>query len=172
MLNDAAASNKSIVNDFMPLKGGFIKRGGFGVVFKGMQNALCSHPNKNLCLVKNRINQNIIIIGYIGERISDKRPVALKFMKMANEEDAKREYEMYSYLDAIDKPEIEKLGFCSIYYFGKWNEDYMLMAMSLLTDGDLDDKAREGFLDDSVENQAINSLILFRNFVSVHIYQL
>lgn len=91
-------------------------------------------------------------------------------MKMANEEDAKREYEMYSYLDAIDKPEIEKLGFCSIYYFGKWNEEYMLMAMTLLTDGDLYDKAREGFLDDSVENQAINSLILFRNFVSFLVF--
>lgn len=86
---------------------------------------------------------------------------------MANEQDAKREYEMYSYLDAIDKPEIEKFGFCSIYYFGKWNEGYMLMAMSLLTDGDLEDKAKLGFFEDSVENQAINSLILFRNFVSV-----
>lgn len=168
MLNVAAASNKPIVNNFKPLKGGFIKSGGFGVVFKGMR-----HPNNNLCLVINRINQKKKkIIGYIGVRISDKRPVALKFMKMANEQDAKKEYEMYSYLDAIDKPEIEKLGFCSIYYFGKWNEDYMLMAMSLLTDGDLDDKASEGYLDDSVGNQAINSLILFRNFVSVYIYYL
>lgn len=91
-------------------------------------------------------------------------------MKMAHEQYAKREYEMYTYLDAIDKPEIENLGFCSIYYFGKWNDDYMLMAMTLLTDGDLDDKAEEGFFKDSIENQAINSLILFRNFVSMHLF--
>lgn len=39
MLNDLAASNKPIVNDFKPLEGGFIKNGSFGVVYKGMQYA-------------------------------------------------------------------------------------------------------------------------------------
>lgn len=49
-----AASNKAIVNDFKPLKDGFIKRGGFGVVFKGMQYV--ANPITNYIWQTIRIN--------------------------------------------------------------------------------------------------------------------
>lgn len=45
--------------------------------------------------------------------------------------EAKREYKIYSYLNAINNTDIERLGIPSVYYFGKWN-DYILMATTLL----------------------------------------
>lgn len=45
--------------------------------------------------------------------------------------EAEKEYEIYSYLNAINRTEIERMGIPSVYYFGEW-DDYILIATTLL----------------------------------------
>lgn len=55
----------------------------------------------------------------------------MKFTSSEGKREAKREYEIYSYLDAINNTAIERHGIPSVYYFGEW-DDYILMAITLL----------------------------------------
>lgn len=45
---------------------------------------------------------------------------------------SRREYEIYTYLNAIDDPNIEIYGIPTIYYYGTWNNEYTMMAKTLL----------------------------------------
>lgn len=47
--------------------------------------------------------------------------VAMKFSSFWATENTENEYEMYTYLDAINNPNVEAYGIPSIYYYGKWN---------------------------------------------------
>lgn len=84
--------------------------------------------------------------------------VALKFVPKVNISFTNREIQIYSYLDAIDNPDVEKYGIPNVYYYGKWGT-YMLTVFSLF-DYDLMNVAEH------FPNHSINSLILFRDFVS------
>lgn len=103
-----------------------------------------------------------------GERYWDNRPVALKFVKLSEKEHSDAEFAMYTYLNAIDNDDIERFGLPSIYYYKVFDQcdvGYTLMAITLLTGGDLYKRMQTGLFDDTFEHQTINSLILFRNFV-------
>ncbi|XP_031622978.1 uncharacterized protein LOC116340563 [Contarinia nasturtii] len=68
---------------------------------------------------------------YKGTLRPNGREVAMKFTSSEGKLEARREYEIYSYLDAINNTAIESKGIPSVYYFGEW-EDYTLMAITLL----------------------------------------
>lgn len=53
-------------------------------------------------------------------RLEDDKPVAIKFINKINRVQAKREYQMYSYLYAIDNATVEQYGVPSLYYYGEW----------------------------------------------------
>lgn len=54
----------------------------------------------------------------------------MKFTPSMFKLQATREYEMYTYLNAINDTRIEKYGIPSVHYFGVW-DDYILMAITL-----------------------------------------
>lgn len=94
----------------------------------------------------------------------------MKFSAIEHQNESDREYEMYSYLSAIDNETVERFGLCNIYYYGdwksKWNKEFKLMIFTYLS-GSLGRPARAGFFDSSIGNNGINTLILFRDFVSI-----
>lgn len=82
--------------------------------------------------------------------------VAMKFTSIQGYAD--REYKMYTYLNAINNPEVENYGVPTIYYYGTWN-DHKMMAMTLL-DFSIDYK----FITKKLTK--IDLLIMLREFVS------
>lgn len=60
--------------------------------------------------------------------------VAMKFTHINEKQYAEKEYEIYSYLKAIDNPQVELYGIPSVYYYGTW-DDYIIMAITLLDSG-------------------------------------
>lgn len=55
-------------------------------------------------------------------RLEDHKPVAIKFInEKINKDQAKREYEMYTYLNAVNQTEPETYGIPTVYYYGRWN---------------------------------------------------
>lgn len=86
------------------------------------------------------------------------KEIAMKFTSSQNEARAKKEYEMYTYLKAIDRPIVEKYGIPSVYYYGTWN-DYIMMAITLL-DEKFENRVRHG------ELNKVDLLIICREFVS------
>lgn len=95
--------------------------------------------------------------------IRDKQAtVAMKFIRIDVLQAATREYEIYSYLKAVDNPKIERFGIPNVYYYNEWN-GHMIMVFSYFGDGDLIDGFGKGHF---FEDRYINSLILFREFVS------
>lgn len=86
----------------------------------------------------------------------------MKFTTPEKEYLADKEYEMYSYLGAINDTNVERYGIPVVYYYGKCSQTgLILMAVSLL-DQDITDLA---FSKQLFEND-VNFLILLRNFVS------
>lgn len=55
----------------------------------------------------------------------------MKFTMSCLGADAEHEFEIYSYLDAINNTEIEKYGIPCVYYYGEWEECQMI-GMTLL----------------------------------------
>lgn len=55
----------------------------------------------------------------------------MKFTPFEKGAMAEREYEMYTYLNAINNPNVERYGIPAVYYDGTWN-DHVLMAITLL----------------------------------------
>lgn len=103
---------------------------------------------------------------YIGIRIKDKLKVAMKFVKKEIEHEARKEYEMYTYLNAINNPKVEKYGIAAVYHYNEnWN-GYILMILSHFGDGNLQTRARENYFDHLKTYRNINTLIVFRDFVS------
>lgn len=86
------------------------------------------------------------------------KEVAMKFTPPKFERSAINEYEIYTYLNAINNASVEMYGIPTVYYFGKWN-DYVLMAITLL-----DTKFDKIFASDKIIE--LDVLIMFREFVS------
>lgn len=89
----------------------------------------------------------------------------MKFTPKAHENKSEREFEMYSYLNAIDDENVEKLGFATVHYYQEWNNEYMVMVFSRFEE-DLIDAFNRGCFNYTSKQGAANGLILFRNFVS------
>lgn len=77
----------------------------------------------------------------------------------------KRELEIYTYLNAINNPKVERFGFPALYCYQKW-EDSMMIATTLFDGKDLGRFVMKEYFNEAVGTQSINSLILFREFVS------
>lgn len=92
--------------------------------------------------------------------------MAIKFVKKENLEQIEREYKIYSYLDAIENPDVEKYGIPTAYGYNEW-QHCVYMAISLF-EFDLIDAVRKGSFNYTLHDnhKALNSLILFKDFVS------
>lgn len=96
----------------------------------------------------------------------------MKFVKKEIEQEAKNEYEIYTYLKAINNPKVEKYGIATIYHYNEnWN-GYILTVLSYFGGGNLLAKGREHYFDHSITYQNINTLIVFRDFVSFNVARL
>lgn len=80
----------------------------------------------------------------------------MKFVCEKNANLAKREYDVYTYLNAIFNPDVERYGIPSIYYYNRYGE-YQLMVLSLF---------ECNLLNKESAIQVIDNLIVFRDFVS------
>lgn len=76
-------------------------------------------------------------------------------------EKGRKEYKMYTYLNAINNPNVMADGISSIYYFGIWN-NHTMMGMTLH-----DTKSMKDIYDGAVGES--HFLIIFREFVSQRI---
>lgn len=85
-----------------------------------------------------------------------RRDVAMKFTQDAYF--AEREFEIYTYLNAINNTDVERYGIPAVYYFGTWH-DHVLMAITLL-----DSKFNECHRSRSFTEADI--LLIAREFVS------
>lgn len=94
----------------------------------------------------------------------------MKFTTIKNRDESDREFEIYSYLDAIDNELVEQFGICNIYYYGdwtsEWNTKFKLMIFTYLS-GNLAWPARQDYFNSSIGKNGLNTLILFRDFVSI-----
>lgn len=133
-LNQNAAlgrKGKLIKRIFRLSKNGYLGRGGFGLTYKAK---------------------------FEGQMENNGKEVAIKFTPLEDKKQAMREYEIYSYLLAIDNPIAELFGVPSVYYFDRF-ENYMIMAMTLL----------EPTFNQKCKNHELefgDILIIFREFVS------
>lgn len=82
----------------------------------------------------------------------------MKFTLPCPGADAKHEYEIYSYLGAINNTNIENYGIPCIYYYGQWEECQMI-GMSLLN-------PEFNIRYKSLKVNDLDVLILCREFVS------
>lgn len=82
----------------------------------------------------------------------------MKFMPSKYEKQAINEYEMYTYLGAINIEKVENDGIPSVYYYGRWR-NFIMMAITLL-DPAFDERV------ESLAFETIDILIIFREFVS------
>lgn len=90
----------------------------------------------------------------------------MKFVKKEIKHEAKREYEIYTYLKAINNPKVEKYGIAAVYHYNEnWNE-YVLTVFSYFGGGNLLNKGREKYFHHSIKYHHINILIVLREFVS------
>lgn len=93
--------------------------------------------------------------SYKGLLLLNGMEIAMKFTK--NEYEARNEYKMYVYLNAINNESSQAYGVPTIYYFGAWN-NHFIMAMTLL-----DSESRKTFDDGNFSK--IDLLIKLREFV-------
>lgn len=82
----------------------------------------------------------------------------MKFTHFKRKQYAEKEYEIYSYLNAIENPKVEHHGIPSVYYYGTWRCTIM-MAISLL-DSEFNKKHETGNLN------VLDALIVCKEFVS------
>lgn len=95
-----------------------------------------------------------------GILLPTNKEIAMKFTPLAEKKAADDEYEMFSYLHAINDPEVEKYGIPAVYYYGVWNQ--LIMTGFSLLDNNLVElvDSKEFFESD------VNVLLVLRNFVS------
>lgn len=97
---------------------------------------------------------------YAGILLPINKVIVMKFTPVANKKAADEEYEMFSYLHAINNSEVEKYGIPAVYYYGEW-EELIMMGFSLL-EYDLNELVvSEQFFESDV-----NALLVLRDFVS------
>lgn len=105
---------------------------------------------------------------FVGERIEENqnRTVALKFVKLKYKHETDKEFTIYTYLHAIDNSYVEQFGIPAVYYYKQYSPGHMLLAMTFFDGGDLIDVAQKGHFELSDDKNVINSLLLFKDFVS------
>lgn len=84
----------------------------------------------------------------------------MKFTPLKDGTNAEREYEAYTYLDAINNTDVEQYGIPAVYYYGTW-DGYILMAITLLDSNYEGGRRIERKLND------IDIMILARDFVCI-----
>lgn len=146
-----AEKNQSINNVFKLLKKGYLGSGTFGFTYKGL-----SIRSFILFFIIYRHSFSFKIIGILNPPNVE---VAMKFTSSEYEAEATREFEIYSYLNAVKNSSVEAFGIPSVYYCGRWN-GYILMAITSL-DSEIKKKSDEG----KVNN--VDVMIIFREFVSI-----
>lgn len=57
--------------------------------------------------------------------------VAMKFTSLKHGIAAEKEYEAYSYLNAINNTAVEQFGIPTVYFYGAWS-DYVMLAITLM----------------------------------------
>lgn len=90
-------------------------------------------------------------------RLTDKKPVAIKFISQDKIANAKREYETYSNLLAINKPYVERYGVPAVFYRGEW-ENFTVTAYT-----ELDETLQER--SEMSKFRRYDYLLLIRHFV-------
>lgn len=155
------AENNEIINDiFKPSKKGFLGSGIYGVTYKGsfILLFLCQWQLLFSLFIKWPNGKNVSNTGSLYYPNLDKIQVAMKFTHFKKKIYAEKEYEIYSYLYAIDNPEKERYGIPTVYYYGTWRCTVM-MAISLL-DSVFNKKHEIGNLN------VLDALIICKEFVS------
>lgn len=127
-LDKLARKGKVIDGIFKPSENGSLGSGSHGTVYKGQ------------FLPRNNIE------------------VAMKFSSPNRIRFSRNEYEIYTYLEAIDNPSVEAYGIPAIYYYGRHN-NYALLAMTLLN-SEFQDTVKAGTMTES------DVFVAFREFVS------
>lgn len=84
--------------------------------------------------------------------------VAMKFTPLKHGIAAEREYEAYSYLNAINNTAINNAGIPAVYFYGTWS-DYVMLAITLMDSEYTDGRYLKTLKD-------IDILIIAREFVS------
>lgn len=132
-MDEMANKNEPINNVIQLLPRGFLGKGAFGISYKCK---LKGNPSIEYAI-------KVTYPMYVGE--------------------AQNEFEMYTYLDAINKSETEAFGVPVIYYYDTWwwkkRENFTMMAMTLL----------DSEFGESMKNKKFGELdvmIMFREFVS------
>lgn len=97
-------------------------------------------------------------LAYKGSLIGHTKQYAVKMTYPMYEADARKEYEMYTYLKAIDNSDVEQYGIPAIYYYGVWR-GLAVMAMTLF-DSEFGKSMEEKKFEE------LDVLIMFREFVS------
>lgn len=104
-----------------------------------------------------------------GKLIESNQTVAMKFAPTSTEV-IEKEYAIYSYLDAVDNPAVEKYGIPAVYYYGKW-EGISMISITLM-----DEKSKQ-MIEGAIERRMdgynifttlseVDILIMCREYVS------
>lgn len=117
------------------------------------------------------INEGTYGVVFKGIKLKGHVPVAIKFIKEKDIQQIEREYEILSYLDAIGKQTVENYGIPTAYEYNNNWEDCGYIVLSLLEFG-LIDAVKEGHFNYTLQDSrnALNSLIMFKDFVSALMY--
>lgn len=83
----------------------------------------------------------------------------MKFIPPRNREYAENEYSIYTCLEAINNPNVERYGVSAVYYYGSYR-DYTMMAFTLL------DKEFNLVFND-FQFDIVDMFVTIREFVSV-----
>lgn len=100
-------------------------------------------------------------LSYKGKLKGNSTEYAIKITFPMHVANAQKEFEMYTYLHAINRSETETFGIPVIYYYGIWsiNENLTVMAMTLLDPEFGKSMKKKDF-------EPLDILIIFREFVS------
>lgn len=82
----------------------------------------------------------------------------MKFIPPRNKEFAENEYEIYTYLEAINNPDVEQYGIPSVYYYGSYR-NYTMMAITLFSN-------EFNFMFNTFQFDIIDMFVTIQQFVS------
>lgn len=146
-MTEIATNNETINDIFKPSR--FLSSGNCGNLYSGM------------IIISSVFCNKLIIELFAGTLLypKNKIEIAMKFTHIDDGAVAEHEYEMYSYLNAIDNPMIERYGIPSVHYYGSW-KCYILLGITLL-----DAQFNQNFRNRDFNE--LDILILCKEFVSL-----
>lgn len=95
--------------------------------------------------------------------LRNNKTVAIKFVP--SEKYIKHEFEMYSYMGAIDNSSVEDYGIPAVHYYGKW-EEFSMIAIT-----PLDSKFDEIKTNGKIRMSDLDIFIILREYVSFFLIQ-